>query len=460
MDKVPGFSINQSYLDNTDPTTVNDIKDVLIPLESIAVSAVDRNGNESTFMEMMVKGLSFDDVPELEDILAESGIKETEPAVKPPVVKLGVDVLVEEHLDLIRNKKVGLITNPSAVGTDMRSSIDILANTPGINLTALFGAEHGVRGAKQGRIIQEGELDPQTGIPVYSMYGDSFAPKKEWLENLDALIFDIQGVGSAWYTFKYSMSFAMEVCAEMGIPFIVLDRPNPLGGRIVEGPVLDIGSIFRHPLPFRHGMTYGELAMMWNDTENFNADLTVIKMKGWQRSMTWDETGLFWIMPSPNMGTLETAIVYPGQCLFERMNISEARGTTKPFLMTGAPWIDAVKAARDLNSREIEGAIFRPVYFIPRNATPGSNPRRKPWNQMCGGVEIMLTDYGTYRSVGAAIHMIDAYRNTNPDSLKWSPPPIIKRLEEPGMTAEEVIEKCQEEVSEFIDKRRKYLLYR
>ncbi|MFC2124210.1 exo-beta-N-acetylmuramidase NamZ domain-containing protein [Bacteroidota bacterium] len=459
-DNIPGFVINQSYLDNTNPQTIKNIEDVIIPLDRIAVSAVDRFGNESTVTQMTVSTLSTTDAPPLEEILKGHALKEKEPVLKPPVVKPGIDVLVEDHLDLIKNKKVGLITNPSAVSADLRSSIDILAGTPGVNLVALFGAEHGVRGAKQGRIIQEGELDPQTGIPVYSMYGDSYAPKKEWIKDLDALIFDIQGVGSAWYTFKYSMSFAMEACAQAGIPFIVLDRPNPLGGRVVEGPNLDIGRIFRHPLPFRHGMTYGELASMWNDTEGFGADLTVIKMKGWRRSMTWDDTGLFWIMPSPNMGTLETAIVYPGQCLFERMNISEARGTTKPFLMTGAPWVDAVKAAKDLNSRGIDGAVFRPVYFIPKNATPGSNPRGKPWNKMSGGVEIMLTDYDAFKSVEAAVHIIDAYQKTNPDSLVWSPPPIIKQLDEPGMTVEQVIEDCQKEIGEFLEIRRKYLLYR
>ncbi len=459
LEKIPGFVINSRLEDQAVSGSVTDIKKLLIPLNSIALSAVDRFGNESAVTPLPILDLSFDDAPSLDQVLSRLPVRE-EPELKTPGVKPGIDVLVRDHLHLIQGKKVGLITNPSAVGADLRSSIDILADAPGVDLVALFGAEHGVRGAKQGRIIQEGELDPQTGIPVYSMYGESFAPKREWIENLDALIFDIQGVGSAWYTFKYSMSFAMEACADAGIPFIVLDRPNPLGGLIVEGPYLDLGSIFRHKLPLRHGMTYGELASMWNESEGYNADLTVIRMEGWRRHMTWDQTGLFWVMPSPNMGTFETAVVYPGQCLFERMNISEGRGTTKPFLLTGAPWIDAAKAANDLNSRGIEGAEFRPVYFIPKSADPGSNPRGKPWNKMCGGVEIMLTDYEKYRSVETALHIIDAYRNTNPDSLIWSPPPTIKRLDEPGMTVNQVIENCQEEVSAFIEKRRKYLIYK
>ena len=458
-DNIPGFIVNMSYLNRTDPKAIKNIENVLIPLESIAVSAVDRFGNESMVTKMAITHLSIDDAPTLAQILDKYAMGEKKPAFNKPVVKPGIDVLVEDHLDLIKDKRIGLITNPSAVGVDLRSSIDILAGTPGVNLVALFGAEHGVRGAKQGRIIQEGEPDPETGIPVYSMYGDSYAPQGEWIENLDALIFDIQGVGSAWYTFKYSMSFAMEVCAEAGIPFIVLDRPNPLGGRIVEGPYLHMGRIFRHPLPLRHGMTYGELATMWNETEGFEADLTVIKMKGWRRNMIWNETGLFWVMPSPNMGTLETAIVYPGQCLFERMNISEGRGTTKPFLMTGATWIDAEGAAKDLNSRGIKGAVFRPVYFIPKSFSTDSNPRAKPWNKMSGGVEIMLTDYEAYRSVETALHIIDAYRNTSPDSLVWSPPPVLKCLDEPEMTVEDVIKDCQEEIFEFVELRKKYLLY-
>ena len=458
-DNIPGYLINMGKMGEAFPSDMAELEEMLIPLTQVAVSAVDRYGNESELVQLPVSKPPYINVTGIDKIFTEYAQKQIETVAEKYIVKPGINVLVEDHLDLISDKRIGLITNPSAVGVDLRSSIDILAGTQGVNLVALFGAEHGVRGAKQGRIIQEGELDPLTGIPVYSLYGDSYAPKKEWIESLDALIFDIQGVGSAWYTFKYSMSFAMEACAEAGVPFIVLDRPNPLGGLIIEGPNLDLGGIFRHPLPLRHGMTYGELATMWNETEGFGADLTVIKMKGWERSMTWNETGLYWVMPSPNMGTLETAIVYPGQCLFERMNISEARGTTKPFLLTGAPWIDAASAAEDLNSRGIEGAIFRPVYFIPKSDNPGSNPRGKPWNRMSGGVEIMLTDYKSYRSVEAALHIIDAYRRTNPDSLIWTPPVPIKRLEEPGITVQQVIEDCQEDIKPFLEIREKYLLY-
>ncbi len=459
-DYIQGFLENRSLLSQPDPGGTRTLEQMLTRLDKIAVSAVDRYGNESVIVEKQVTGISFSDAQSLEFLTEKYSTSLKVTPYKLPYVKPGIDVLVEKNLDLIKGKRVGLITNPSAVGSDMRSSIDILAGTPGVNLVALFGAEHGVRGEKQGRIFAEGEPDPITGIPVYSMYGDSYAPKKEWLDSLDALIFDIQGVGSAWYTFKYSMSFAMEACAKAGIPFIVLDRPNPLGGRVVEGPNLSMGGIFRHPLPLRHGMTYGELATMWNDTEKYGADLIVVKMEGWNRNMMWTETGLLWVMPSPNMGTLETAIVYPGQCLFERMNISEGRGTTKPFLLTGSTWVQAEKAAADLNSRGIKGAIFRPVYFIPENNTQSSNPRGKPWNKVSGGVEIMVTDYAAYRSVETALHIIDAYRKTSPDSLVWSPPAIMRSLDEPGMSVGKVIEACQQDVAGFIKIREKYLLYK
>ena len=459
---IPLFKSNKEYMDKKSPQEAIKIEEALDKIIQIEVTAVDRLGNESLPKRCNINNISYAQAPSIEEItsLYAAEQEQEHPKRVSAKVKLGIEVLVEDQLDLIQGKRIGLITNPSAVGSDLRSDIDILANTPGVNLVALFGAEHGVRGAKQGRIMQEGELDPLTGIPVYSLYGDTFAPKKEWLDKLDMLIFDIQGVGAAWYTFKYSMSYAMEACAKAGIPFMVLDRPNPLGGLVVEGPYLDLANLFRHRLPLRHGMTYGELATMWNETEGFGADLTVIKMKGWRRSMTWDDTGLLWVMPSPNMGTFETAVVYPGQCLFERMNVSEGRGTTKPFLLTGAPWVNAMKAAADLNSRNIAGAIFRPAYFIPRKLIAGANPRGKPWNKMCGGVEIMLTDYKAYRSVETALHIIDAYRKTNPDSLSWSPPAILKQLEQMDMTVGKVIENCQLEISDFIKERKKYLLYR
>ena len=441
--------------------TVDDRTSALSVIEEVAVCAVDRVGNASDLRHRLVGDIPPESTPSLESVVA--ALQETQkpaPSRPRPRVRLGVDVLVQDHMDLIEGKRVGLVTNPSAVGADFRSAADILANTPGVDLVALFGAEHGIRGARLERIDQYSEIDPITGIPVYSIVGDSLAPRQQWLQQLDVLLFDIQGVGSAWYTFESSMPRAMEACAQAGIPFIVLDRPNPLGGRVVEGPLLDLGGLFHHALPLRHGMTYGELATMWNHTEGYGADLTVIRMQGWRRGMTWDDTGLPWVMPSPDVGTLETALVYPGQSLFEAMNVSEGRGTTKPFLLVGAPWVDAEKAAADLNGRGIPGAVFRPAHFIPRIDVATPNPRGKPWNQICNGVEIMLTDYAAYRSVEAALHIVDAFGRTSPGSLQWSPPAGLEALYAPGATVEQVIERSRKDAEEFARMRREFLLYR
>lgn len=458
--RVPLFILNRSLLNRTPEGSLADAAAAFIKLDSVAISAVDRYGNESVIRRMAAPVAGFSSVTSPEKIIAHYYESVRVSALPVPAVTPGINVLIDEHPDLIRGKRVGLITNPSAVGIDMRSTIDILAATPGVSLTALFGAEHGVRGAQHGRIHDEGERDPVTGVPVYSLYGESWAPRQEWLDSLDVMLFDIQGVGSAWYTYKFSMSHALEACAKAGIPFIVLDRPNPLGGSVVEGPMHDTISIYRHPLPLRHGMTYGELAFMWNETEGYGADLTVIKMKGWRRSMHWNETGLSWVMPSPNMDTWETALVYPGQCLFERTNMSEGRGMTKPFVVTGAPWVNAEEAAADLNSRGIKGAWFRPLWFIPQSGSTGYNRSGKPWNRMCGGVEIMITDPAAYRSVETSLNIIDAYRRCAPDSLVWSPPALIKLLDEPDMTVKEVVTACQDDITGFLEIREKYLLYR
>ena len=460
---IPLFKVKPGVLPKEKPAELPAPEAVYEPLAELYVTAVSRSGNEGLPTAITLPAFAFDLAPPVASLFPEpkpEPMEATGPKLPKPKVRLGVEVLLSEQLDLIRGKRVGLITNASAVDGQLRSTIDLLAEAPGVELAALFGPEHGVRGAREGRIQQEGEPDPRTGVPVYSLYGDGYAPKKEWLDKIDVLLFDIQGVGAAWYTFKYTMSYAMEACARAGIPFVVLDRPNPLGGEVVEGPYLNLASIFRHRLPLRHGMTYGELARMWNETEGFGADLTVVPMKGWKRSMLWDDTGLFWVMPSPNMGTFETAVVYPGQCLFERTNLSEGRGTAKPFLLTGAPWIDAEKAADDLNGRNLPGVAFRPAYFIPNIESTRANPRNKPWNELCGGVEIMLTDPAAYRSVSTALHIFDAYRKAGSGVLQWAPPEVIRRLEEPGVTVEEVVEACQKEIEGFLETRERFLIYR
>lgn len=365
----------------------------------------------------------------------------------------GIEVLVEEQPWLVAGKRIGLITNQTGVSSDLRGDVDLLNSVPGAKVVALFAGEHGLNGAEDAGKRWDGGPDPNTGVPVYSLYGSTLAPKPEWLQGLDVLVFDIQNSGCSLYTFKYTMSFAMEAAAKAGVPFMVLDRPNPAGGAVVEGPMLQAHDIWRHPLPVRHGMTNGELATMWNAEYHFGANLTVVKMEGWTRDMTWDETGLPWVAPSPNLPTADTSLAYVGQSLIESVsNVSEGRGTTKPFLVTGAPWIDAVKAAADLNARHLPGVMFRPAYFVPAKAGEKFN------GQMCGGVEIYFTDRKAYRAVLTTLSILDAYRKSGSQSLSV---PAGSPVSMPGSgeTVEQRVAAYQAQIEQFLQMRQKYLLY-
>jgi len=289
---------------------------------------------------------------------------------------------------------VGLITNPSGVNSKLESTAWLFKNHPAINLVALYGPEHGVRGEAQAGEYVPFYLDEKFKLPVFSLYGQSFKPEPGMLKNidelmrkfdtqssgkipeenmvkgLDVLVFDIQDVGTRVYTYVATMALAMESCAELGIEFIVLDRPNPIGGKILEGAVLKYPEyssfVGLYPIPERHGLTIGELARLFNDQFlKTKARLTVIPAEGWKRDWWFDQTGLPWVMPSPNMPTLETAAVYPGQVYLEGTNLSEGRGTTRPFELFGAPWIDGWELSRKLNSLDLPGVIFREAWFTP-----------------------------------------------------------------------------------------------
>ncbi len=294
-------------------------------------------------------------------------------AAPGPAVSPGIDVLLAKHLDLIRGKRVGLITNPSGVGRSLRSTIDLLREAPEVKLIALYGPEHGVRGNAQAGEFVPYFMDEKLGLPVFSLYGPSMKPAAGMFKNideymrsfdtthedkkvapdmtkgLDVLVFDIQDVGTRVYTYEATMAYAMQAAAEAGIEYIVLDRPNPIGGTILEGPILEYPEfssfVGLYAVPLRFGLTIGELARMYNDLfQEKKAKLTVIPAEGWKREMWFDETGLPWVVPSPNIPTLEAAVVYPGQVFFEGTNVSEGRGTTKPFEYFGAPWIDGVRS--------------------------------------------------------------------------------------------------------------------
>ena len=314
--------------------------------------------------------------------------------------------------DLIRGGRLGLVTNPSAVTADLVAAPDAL-RAAGAKLGALFGPEHGVRGdAPDGVRIAHG-VDERTGVPLWSLYGAEFKPTPQMLEGLDALVFDIQDVGARFYTFSSTLSHIMEAAAEVRMPVVILDRPNPLGGAAVEGPRLEAehrSFVGLHPIPIRHGATVGELGRLWHGF-GVGAAPRVVACAGWSRADVWQRTGLPWVPPSPNMPSPETALVYPGACLLEGTNVSEARGTACPFLFFGAPWIDAEALADRLNAAGVPGARFRPVRFRPTAS--------KYSGQNCAGCQIHVLDAGAFPPVAAGVAILAALRHAYPSEFAW-----------------------------------------
>ena len=346
-------------------------------------------------------------------------------------MKLGVDVLFEKQLDLLRGKRVGLITNPTGVNGALVSIIERFRAHPEVDLVALYGPEHGVRGNAQAGEFVDFFHDAHLGLPVYSLYGQALKLPTQPLENIDALmrefdtqhtgktvehtmlrgvdvlVFDLQDVGTRVYTYVATMAYAMRAAAEVGIPFMVLDRPNPIGGVSMEGPILEYprhsSFIGLYPVPLRHGMTAGELARLFNAKFlERKCELTVVAMEGWRRSDWYDATGLAWVVPSPNMPTLDTATVYPGQVLLEGTNLSEGRGTTKPFEFFGAPWIDGYVLTRELNALGLAGATFRESWFAPTFS--------KWAGERCGGCQLHVTDREKFRSVTVVLALLAVVR--------------------------------------------------
>lgn len=345
------------------------------------------------------------------------------PAVEGVVrVRPGIEVLLAKHRQMLAGRRVGLITNPTGVLPDLTHDLDALIRA-GVQVVAAFGPEHGVRGSLQAGVKQSGiEIDPDTGIPFYPLYGkdrEQIAAAFRESGN-DLILFDIQDVGTRFYTYIWTMSDSLEAAALAGIPVVVLDRPNPIGGVAVGGPVLEArfaSFVGRYPIALRHGMTAGELARLFNDrfvpeaTGGRRARLDVIPMEGWRRSMYFDETGLPWVMPSPNMPTLETALVYPGQGLFEGTNLSEGRGTTRPFELIGAPFVKPLELAARLNALKLPGVRFRAAYFTPTFS--------KYQGQVVGGVQVHVTDRRQYRPVETALEMLATVRHLYPAQFEW-----------------------------------------
>ena len=285
------------------------------------------------------------------------------------MVKTGLVRAIDEGK--LKGLRVGAICNPTSVDAKLRHLADLLHQAEGVKLAALFGPEHGVRGDVQYLEEVHGTVDPRTGVPEHSLYGQDFAsltPRDEHLQSLDALVFDIQDVGSRYYTYLATMGLCMQAAERNGLRFVVLDRPNPIGGASVEGGVVHEGFesfVGLWPIAARHGLTAGECALLLKGEFGIDCDLDVIEMDGWLRDMLFDQTGLPWILPSPNMPTLDTALVYPGLCLLEGTNLSEGRGTTRPFELFGAPWLDGQKLADALEAEQLPGVRFRPCAFNP-----------------------------------------------------------------------------------------------
>jgi uncharacterized protein YbbC (DUF1343 family) len=373
-------------------------------------------------------------------------------------VLTGIDVLERDGFKQIAGLRLGLVTNQTGRDRAGRSTIDILFKAPGVKLLALFSPEHGIRGLADEKVSDT--KDEQTGLPIFSLYGESRRPKADQLKDLDALVYDIQDVGVRFYTYITTLGYVMEEAGKARLPVFVLDRPNPINGNDVEGPIADADKLSftaYHTLPVRHGLTIGELARLYNDERHLGADLRIIKMEGWQRPMWFDATGLVWINPSPNMRSLTEAALYPGVGLLETTNVSVGRGTDTPFEVIGAPWLDGQKLAGYLNTRKIAGVRFVPVRFTPKSSVFK--------NEECGGVNVSIIDRARFRSVLTGIEIAVALHSLFPDTWKVDGyshllvnADILERLKR-GESVEEIVRSWATSLDNFRRTRTKYLLY-
>ena len=383
----------------------------------------------------------------------------------------GLDVLVSRLSSLLRGRSVGLICHQASVTRGLTHAAGAIRSMRGVNLRRLFAPEHGLTGAAQDHASIGGERDALTGLPVLSLYGRRLEPEPRALDGLDALVVDLQDVGARYYTFVWTMVLAMRTAAPVGLPVVVLDRPNPLGGEKLEGNMPDprfASFVGLYPLPTRHGMTIGELAGYLNDTHGLGCDLTVVPMLGWRRAMLWEATGLPFVAPSPNMPTVDTARVYPGGCLVEGTNLSEGRGTTRPFEWVGAPYLDGPRLARALERRGLPGVRFRAIGF---------EPAFHKWKgRRCGGVQVHVTDADRFRPVATYLALLAEARRQAPRHFKWRKPPYeferrklpidllgggpaMRRAVERGASHKGLEASWRRDLSSFARARRPFLLY-
>jgi uncharacterized protein YbbC (DUF1343 family) len=332
-------------------------------------------------------------------------------------IRLGTEQLLDSST--LDGKRVGIVCNPASVDSDLRHIVDRLAAHQPARLTAIFGPQHGFHSDVQENMIETAHArDDRRRIPIYSLYSETREPTADMLRDVDVLAIDLQDVGTRIYTYIYTMANCLRAARKHGVPVVVCDRPNPIGGVAVEGPMLVPGFesfVGLYPIPMRHGMTIGELARLFNEHFGIDANLTVVPMEGWRRDMYYDATGLPWVLPSPNIPTLDSAIVYPGTVLFEGTNVSEGRGTTRPFELVGAPWVVPERFAGEMNHLELPGVRFRPVMFEPtfhKHAGTG-----------CGGCQIHVLDRSVFRPVQTGAALTAAFRAADPERFRWRDPP-------------------------------------
>jgi len=332
-------------------------------------------------------------------------------------VRPGIEVLLTDSIHLVAGRRAALVTNHTGIDAEGTSSIDRLHGHPEVELVALFSPEHGIRGTAEAGELVDHSMDQATGLPVHSLYGETRKPTPEMLEGVEVLLFDIQDIGTRYYTYIYTMGLAMEAAGEAGIPFVVLDRPNPVGGALVQGNILepDFASfVGLYPIPKRHGMTPAELARLYRDAFGVAVELQIAPLEGWRRDDLFPDTGLPWLAPSPNMPDLESALHYPGTCLFEGTNLSVGRGTPRAFQQVGAPWIDGEVLARRMTARGLPGVTFHPVRFTPRN--PGDG---KFADQEVGGVRLEVTDPDRYDPARTGVALVVEARALSGDRWSW-----------------------------------------
>lgn len=330
-------------------------------------------------------------------------------------MKLGIDRLFEDKKVKLRGRRIGVLCHSASVNSKLVHLLNLLH--PKVQLTQLFGPEHGIWGVAQDMESVEFQKEPLTGLPVVSLYGKNFeslAPKKEHLENIDVLICDLQDIGCRYYTYAATLFLCLEACAKLGKEIILLDRPNPLNGQSIEGPLLTKGFesfVGLYSVPIRHGKTLGELALAYQKDFHLDLELTVVKASGWSRDQYADETSLPWIPPSPNMPTLDTALVYPGMCLLEATNLSEGRGTTRPFEWVGAPFIDPDLLKKEMDRLKLSGVFFRPIWF---------KPTFQKWaHQVCGGVQVHVVNRRKFQSLFTGIQLLKTIRHLYPHDFQW-----------------------------------------